>query len=723
MRWCSRRRSRVRVEWQEALLFLHRSFHFSVNGYASDVLERALARHSCLLRDLPSAPWPAGPASAGEQPPGLERLGLGIERLCVHVDGPFSALTLASNESYTLDIAAPTSHLRAASPWGALRGLETFHQLVQRVALDGLPPAAAAALPASAAWEGDAALVQGGGGGGSAPAPAPACSGGACACGRLLQHDRHRHRRRRREGTTLLVLQAAAIADAPRFPHRGLLLDSARHFLPVGVIKTHLDAMAAAKLNVLHWHLTDDQSFPLQLEELPQLSAAGAFAAEAVYSNGDVLEVIEYAMDRGIRVVPEVDMPGHTRSWGGGLPQLLTRCCDAGGRPTGELGPIHPGTPEVYGILWRLIRRASGVGGTRVELRRLFPDTHLHIGGDEVPFDCWRSSPDVQEFMQREGLADFSALEAYFVGRVVNLAAAAARRVIVWQEVFDHGRAALGSHSIVQVWKWWKENATSSSGGDVARVLQATPPQPGCQLAGGAGGGGAPPPSAAWLDELAEVTAAGHRVLLSAPWYINVGSFGGDDWVDHWRADPRGFAAPPEQLALVVGGEACVWGEHVDASNSMSETWPRAAAAAERLWSPAPPAPGDPASAAAEASARRRIGEFRCRLLARGVRASPLASGYCPGELELLLMPCSLVHIAAIVLWSLYTLKTTGAGLPPGPGGALGAAEGLSYLAVLGVVGWSIATKLRTGSGLPAGPGGVLGAVEGVSYLSLQAGL
>lgn len=141
--------------------------------------------------------------------------------------------------------------------------------------------------------------------------------------------------------------------------------------------------------------------------------------------------------------------------------------------------------------------------------------------------------------------------------------------------------------------------------------------------------------SEAWQEELQRVTKAGHRALLSAPWYINLGSFGGDDWVDYWRADPRGFRGSPEQLALVMGGEACVWGEHVDASNSISETWPRAAAVAERLWS-SPLGTSSSAAADDEASARRRITAFRCRLLARGVRASPLAPGFCPQELDVL---------------------------------------------------------------------------------------
>lgn len=150
-----------------------------------------------------------------------------------------------------------------------------------------------------------------------------------------------------------LRLNATTIDDAPRFAHRGLLLDTGRHFMPPTTIRTLLDGMAYTKLNVFHWHIVDDQSFPYQSQRYPELSARGAFHPQlAVYTPTDVADLVEYARLRGIRVLIELDTPGHTRSWGVAHPELLTQC---GGDWTGKLGPIDPSAPGVYEFVGDLI--------------------------------------------------------------------------------------------------------------------------------------------------------------------------------------------------------------------------------------------------------------------------------------------------------------------------------------------------------------------------------
>ncbi|EIE23444.1 putative beta-N-acetylhexosaminidase [Coccomyxa subellipsoidea C-169] len=386
----------------------------------------------------------------------------------------------------------------------------------------------------------------------------------------------------------MLLINATAIFDQPRFAHRGLLIDSARHFLPLSVIKDNLEAMAAAKMNVLHWHIVDDQSFPYQSNALPRLAEYGAFSHAHTYRPTDIQEVVQYARDRGIRVIPEFDTPGHTASWGKGYPGLLTDCYNEKEQPTGEKGPVNPVRNETYALLWAFLREAAG----------LFPDTYLHLGGDEVPFDCWQSSPEIRAWMREHDVSSIAGLETYFEERVLALASAAGRSYIVWQEPLDNG-VKLDSNTVVHVWKWWwpvsATEATVEGGAEMNAVAQKP---------------------------------AGYRALLSSPWYLNLGPYAGEAWVDYYTVEPLEFDATPAQASLVIGGEACMWGEWVDGSNLMERTWPRAAAVAERLWSARDVRDVD--------AARPRIAEHRCRMLARGLAASPgTGPGYCPQDTSL----------------------------------------------------------------------------------------
>uniref|UniRef100_A0A3Q0QXA9 Beta-hexosaminidase n=1 Tax=Amphilophus citrinellus TaxID=61819 RepID=A0A3Q0QXA9_AMPCI len=410
---------------------------------------------------------------------------------------------------YALRVSAGQASLKAETVWGALRGLETFSQLVYQ------------------------------------------------------------------EDFGSYFVNKTEIEDFPRFQFRGILLDTSRHYLPVRAILKTLDAMAFSKFNVFHWHIVDDPSFPYQSRTFPDLSAKGAFHPMThIYTQSDVRRVISYARMRGIRVLPEFDSPGHTQSWGKGQSDLLTPCY-RGSTPSGTFGPVNPALPSTYKFMATLFKEVSSV----------FPDSYIHLGGDEVNFSCWKSNPDVRAFMQKMGFGtDFTKLEAYYMENIVNITTALNKTSIVWQDVFDY-HERIPKDTVLHIWK-----------GDPA----------------------------SYEAELSRITKAGYRVLLAAPWYINHISYG-QDWQKKKIHIP--FTGTEEQKKLVIGGEVCMWGEYVDATNLTPRLWPRASAAAERLWS-------DEKQTSNVDKAFPRLQDFRCKLLRRGIQAEPLFVGHCKHEYQ-----------------------------------------------------------------------------------------
>jgi hexosaminidase len=233
---------------------------------------------------------------------------------------------------------------------------------------------------------------------------------------------------------------ALKIEDKPRFPWRGLLVDPARHWLSVELIKRLLDGMAVVKLNVLHWHLSDDQGFRVESLVFPQLHKMGSNGQ--YYRQSEIREVVAYARDRGIRVVPEFDMPGHAHSWFIGYPKLAS----APGPYTfkyylgGDSVPMDPTKEETYVFIDKFVG----------EMATLFPDKYWHIGGDEVDGTPWLANSTIQAFEKQHGMKDNAALQVYFNQRLSRILRKHGKKMMGWDEVIH---ADLPKDTVVQSWQ------------------------------------------------------------------------------------------------------------------------------------------------------------------------------------------------------------------------------------------------------------------------------
>ena len=321
------------------------------------------------------------------------------------------------------------------------------------------------------------------------------------------------------------AVPAVTIKDEPRFAWRGLLIDVSRHFIPLDVLKRNLDGMAAVKMNVMHWHLSDDQGFRVESKQFPKLHEMGSEGL--FYTQDEIREFLAYAHDRGIRVLPEFDIPGHSRSWFVGYPELAS-----GPGPYalggGGIDPIMDPTQEsTYKFLDKFI----------AEMAKLFPDAYFHIGGDEVDGKQWDANPQIQAFIHAHGMKNNQDLQAYFNERLQKILTKHHKITIGWDEILHPD---LPKTIVVQSWRG--------------------------------------------QQSLAAAAKQGYSGLLSFGYYLDL------MWpaARHYTVDPMsGDAATltPEEKTRILGGEACMWAEWVTPENIDSHIWPRNAAVAERLWS------------------------------------------------------------------------------------------------------------------------------------------
>ncbi|KAL7287361.1 hypothetical protein TKK_0018478 [Trichogramma kaykai] len=490
-------------------------------------------------------------------PPGPER------SIRVHVKVESSAMRLdwRTNESYELEIDNKGGGdlvsvlVTAQTVYGARHALETLSQLV-------------AARPATNCEDdgGDDSTSSDGGG-----------------------SQRHHHE--------LVMLDEANVKDKPVFAHRGLLVDTGRNFLPLESLLRTVDALAANKMNVLHWHATDSQSFPLELKSVPLMSLWGAYDADKIYTRRDMEAVVSYARSRGVRVILEIDSPSHAGAgwqWGPsqGLGNLAV-CVDQQPwrdyciqPPCGQLNPVNPNTYSVLRSIYRELLDVFGRAGL------------AHLGGDELFVKCWNSTAEVVQGMARMGLgrepSDFLEIWSQVHKRQLEMLNEDVAKV---DEEEADGSVILWSSQLTQP-------ETIERYLDKRRFVVQTWVEAGKDL----------------NERLLEL---GYRLVISTKdaWYLDHGFWGATKY-HSWRDAYRNRIP---QRAGVLGGEACMWGEYVNEGNLQARVWPRAAAVAERLW--ADPDKLGPSQATAEAEPRLQA--QIARLKSRGVQSESLAPEWC----------------------------------------------------------------------------------------------
>ncbi len=318
------------------------------------------------------------------------------------------------------------------------------------------------------------------------------------------------------------------INDKPRFAWRGLMIDACRHFIPLEVIKHNIDGMAMVKLNVFHWHLSEDQGFRVESKVFPtlhQLGSNGEF-----YTQVQIKEVIAYANERGIRVMPEFDIPGHASAWMVGHPELAS----ADGtykieKFFGVFDPtIDPTKKETYTFFAKFFK----------EMSQLFNDEYMHIGGDENNGVQWNENPRIQAFMKKNGIKNNHELQAYFNGNLLKILEKNGKKMIGWDEIFQ---PTLPKTIVIHSWRG--------------------------------------------RESMEEAARKGYRSILSSGYYIDLFKNCSEYYLNDPLPDDSKLTA--EEQSRILGGEATMWAELVTGESVDSRIWPRTAAIAERLWSPA----------------------------------------------------------------------------------------------------------------------------------------
>ncbi|XP_058756429.1 beta-hexosaminidase 1-like [Vicia villosa] len=344
-----------------------------------------------------------------------------------------------------------------------------------------------------------------------------------------------------------------SIRDKPRFPFRGLMLDTSRHYFPVNVIKQIIESMSYAKLNVLHWHIVDEQSFPLEVPSYPNLWQ-GSYSNSERYTVEDAYEIVNFAKMRGINIMAEIDVPGHTKSWGIGYPDVWpSPSCKS---------PLDVSKESTFDVL----------SGIMTDMRKIFPFELFHLGADEVNTDCWTNTSRVNKWLQSRNMTAKDAYE-YFVLKAQNMALSKNWTPVNWEETFNAFPEKLHPQTIVH--NWWSSGVCP------------------------------------------KVVAKGLRCIFSNQrvWYLDHVDV---PWDVVYNADPLEGIYNASEQKLVLGGEVCMWGEEADTSDVQQTIWPRAAAAAERLWSPR--------QYTTVLTASPRLQYFRCLLNRRGVPAAPVTN-------------------------------------------------------------------------------------------------
>uniref|UniRef100_A0A1B6ED71 Beta-hexosaminidase n=1 Tax=Clastoptera arizonana TaxID=38151 RepID=A0A1B6ED71_9HEMI len=392
-----------------------------------------------------------------------------------------------------------------------------------------------------------------------------------------------------KKGKNVLVMAAnVTVNDKPAYSHRGLLIDTARNFLPVKTIKRTMEAMAMSKLNVLHWHMTDSQSFPLVSTRVPQLSRFGAYSSREIYFPADISQLIEYGRLRGIRVILEIDAPAHSGNgwqWGqaAGLGDLAVCVNQQPWRefciqpPCGQLNPANNNIYRVLGNLYKDI----------IDL--MPPEEMFHMGGDEVYFPCWNSSKDITDWMTYRRMGrenkDFIKIWGEYQQIVLKL----------WDELVSHSNTPIILWSSHLTLPSVIEEYLQKDRYVIETWVEKSDPLP------------------------TDLLNLGYRVIIATKdaWYLDHGFWGRTTYHD-WKVvyDNR----LPSAKKGVLGGEVAMWGELVDEHSLDNKVWPRASAVAERLWS-------NPITRST--ATEYRLIQHRKSLIQKGIDAQAIMPEWC----------------------------------------------------------------------------------------------
>jgi len=386
-----------------------------------------------------------------------------------------------------------------------------------------------------------------------------------------------------------------AIKDAPAYPYRGLLLDTARNFFPVDDIKRTIDAMSWVKLNTLHWHVVDSQSFPLQIPSHPELSQKGAYSSEMTYSPSDVKDLISYAAARGVDILPEFDTPGHTSAIWESHPEHIA--CAPGNAGYDDTIANEPPSGQ-------LRFASSATQSFTVDVIKsfssLFSSKMFSTGGDELNTKCYDNDAQTQAALKQSGKTLEQALSDFTVAEHSELAKEG-KTPVVWEEMVLAHNVTLSNNTIVMVW------ISSADAAAVAaknfRIVHT--PSDYFYLDCGAGG---------WLGD----------------------NIPGNSWCEPFKTWQKAYSFDPlanltsAQTSLVLGGQQALWTEQSGPENLDSIVWPRAVASAEVFWTGA--------SRPSVQEALPRLHDVRYRFVQRGVKAINLQPLWCalrPGQCDL----------------------------------------------------------------------------------------
>ncbi|CAI9764645.1 unnamed protein product [Fraxinus pennsylvanica] len=509
--------------------------NFTIFAHNHRYLTPAVSRYLRLVLTENHLPLVNPPLNLTSAPP--------LTALIITVADVASPLTHGVNESYTLSIPSSgvNAILTAQTVWGAMRGLETFSQLVY-----------------------------------SSPS--------SVACGLY-------------------------ISDVPLFMHRGIMLDTSRNYYGVKDLLRLVKAMSMNKLNVFHWHITDSHSFPIVLPSEPELAGKGAYGESMKYTAADVRNVVEFGMEYGVRVVPEIDMPAHTGSWAEAYPEIVT-CANMFWWPaesdplaaepgTGQLNPLHPKT---YQVVKNVVH----------DVVTMFPDQLYHAGADEVVPNCWKVDPSIQNFLSKNGT--LSQILEIFVKTTLPYITSLNRTVVYWEDVLLDAEINVSSsllppeNVILQTWNNGPNNTK-------------------------------------------KIVDSGYRVIVSSAdfYYLDCGHgdfVGNNSQYNQPPGTPQGnggswcgpfktwqtiynyditYGLNEAESKLVLGGEVALWSEQADSTVMDPRIWPRASAMAEALWS----GNRDETGKSRYAEATDRLNEWRYRMVTRGIYAEPIQPLWC----------------------------------------------------------------------------------------------